>query len=77
MERNYVPTSNFTYADVDGNILYMWNARVPERPDDGTNYLLDIPADAKHIWTRILKVKSLPRLLNPSGGYTQNCNNPP
>ena len=24
------PTSNYTYADADGNILYLWNARIPE-----------------------------------------------
>ncbi len=77
MERNYVPTSNFTYADVDGNVLYMWNARIPERLDDGTNYRLDVPGDPKYVWTKLLKVAKLPHLLNPAGGYIQNCNNPP
>ena len=31
LRRNYVPTSNFTYADADGNIQYFWNARLPVR----------------------------------------------
>ena len=43
MRRNHVPTSNFTYADADGNILYFWNARLPVR-SDGRDYRLDIEA---------------------------------
>ena len=78
MDRNMVPTSNFTYADAAGNIMYMWNARTPVRPDDGTDYSLDLPADTgRYVWKKMLKPSLFPRLLNPSGGYTQNCNNPP
>jgi len=78
MKRNYVPTSNFTYADAEGNILYVWNARVPKRLDDGTSYELDVPGDTdKYVWKKLVKFARLPRLLNPSGGYIQNCNNPP
>lgn len=78
MERNMVPTSNFTYADADGNIMYMWNARIAERPADGTDYSLDVPAaTGKYVWKKMLKPRSFPRLVNPAGGYTQNCNNPP
>ena len=78
MNRNYIPTSNFTYADVEGNILYQWNARVPKRLDDGTSYELDVPGDTdKYVWKKLVKFARLPRLLNPSGGYIQNCNNPP
>lgn len=78
MDRNMVPTSNFTYADSAGNIMYMWNARIPERRDDGTDYTLDVPADtSKYIWKKLIKPSAFPKLINPSGGYTQNCNNPP
>ncbi len=78
MDRNMVPTSNFTYADADGNIMYMWNARIPQRLDDGTDYSLDVPAATnKYVWKKMLAPRSFPRLLNPSGGYSQNCNNPP
>lgn len=77
MRHNLVPTSNFTYADVDGNILYYWNARVPVRAD-GRDYRLDVdatvPAD---LWTRMHAIDDFPRLLNPPGGYVQNANNPP
>jgi acyl-homoserine-lactone acylase len=74
---NLVPTSNFTYADADGNILYLWNGRVPQRVD-GRDYRLDVDASGRRdIWNRLHDVDDLPRLLNPPGGYIQNANNPP
>jgi acyl-homoserine-lactone acylase len=74
---NLVPTSNFTYADVDGNILYQWNGNVPVRAAGG-DYTLDVPAAARRdVWSRIHALDDLPRLLNPPGGYIQNANNPP
>ena len=72
------PTSNYTYADADGNILYLWNARIPKRPQDGTSYDLDVPGGtAKYVWTSLHPTRDLPQLLNPAGGYIQNANNPP
>jgi acyl-homoserine-lactone acylase len=77
MRQNHVPTSNFTYADADGNILYLWNARLPVRRDD-IDYRLDVPAASSHeIWTRLHRLDDFPRLLNPPAGYVQNANNPP
>jgi acyl-homoserine-lactone acylase len=74
---NYVPTSNFTYADADGNILYQWNGQVPVRKP-GLDYRLDVPArSTADLWTALHPVDALPRLLNPPGGYIQNANNPP
>ena len=74
---NYVPTSNFTYADADGNILYLWNGQLPLR-DESKDYRLDVPADRPaDIWTRLHPVGDLPRALNPRGGYIMNSNNPP
>jgi acyl-homoserine-lactone acylase len=77
MRERYVPTSNFTYADVDGNILYLWNARLPRRLDDGSSYALDVPGEPKYLWRGFHELDELPRLLNPPGGYVQNANNPP
>jgi acyl-homoserine-lactone acylase len=77
LRRNLVPTSNFTYADADGNILYVWNARVPVRRD-GVDSRLDVAAAGRRdVWTKLHDVEHLPRLLNPPGGYIQNANNPP
>lgn len=77
LRRNYVPTSNFTYADADGNVLYLWNARLPVRRD-GADYRLDVPAaSSRDVWARLHGVDDFPRMLNPPGGYVQNANNPP
>src|SRR5688500_16896985 len=78
MSQALVPTSNFTYADADGNILYLWNARLPKRPDAAADYSLDVPGDtAKMFWQGLHALADLPQLLNPPGGYVQNVNNPP
>ena len=78
MKMNLLNYSNFTYADADGNILYFWNAQIPKRVDDGTSYDLDVPAaTSKYVWQSLHPITDFPQLLNPKGGYTQNCNNPP
>ena len=77
MRRNLVPTSNFTYADADGNIVYAWNARLPRRRDGG-DYRLDVAAtSSRDLWSTLHDFDDFPRLLNPPGGYVQNANNPP
>jgi len=74
---NYVPTSNFTYADADGNVLYLWNGQLPVR-DESKDYRLDIPASrSTDLWSRLHPVDDLPRILNPRGGYVMSSNNPP
>ena len=76
--RGLTVTSNYTYADVDGNILYAWNARLPRRPDPAADYTLDVPGETGRLfWKGIHKLTDLPWLLNPPGGYIQNANNPP
>src|SRR6185436_16156195 len=69
--------SNFTYADRDGNILYQWNAHIPKRAEAGVSYELDVPGETKYLWRGLHPLSDFPKLLNPSGGYIQNCNNPP
>lgn len=77
LRQNFVPTSNFTYADADNNILYVWNGRVPVRKD-GVDYRLDVEATTSaDLWARLHDVDDYPRALNPPGGYIQNANNPP
>jgi acyl-homoserine-lactone acylase len=78
MSTRFSPESNFTYADADGNILYLWNSRIPKRVEDGTDYGLDVPGGTKkYVWNDLHPTRDLPQLLNPPGGYIQNANNPP
>jgi acyl-homoserine-lactone acylase len=78
LDRNLIPTSNFTYADAEGNVLYQWNARLPKRIDRGTSYEVDVPGETRqYFWQGLHRVHDLPRLLNPIGGAVQNANNSP
>jgi acyl-homoserine-lactone acylase len=78
MSTRFSPESNYTYADADGNILYLWNSRIPRRVQDGTSYELDVPgATKKYVWKELHPTRDLPQMLNPPGGYIQNANNPP
>jgi acyl-homoserine-lactone acylase len=69
--------SNFTYADADGNIFYVWNAMHPDRPHafegDQVAHAVERASEA---WQRILPFEALPQLLNPPGGYLRNENDP-
>lgn len=70
--------SNFTYADADGNILYVWNAAVPALPHPTGADTMAIPArTTADIWTRYVPFDSLPQVLNPPGGYVRNENDAP
>jgi acyl-homoserine-lactone acylase len=71
-------TSNFTYADRDGNIYYLWNAALPLLPHPVVDDTVAVPAsETRQVWTRYVPFDSLPQVLNPKGGYVHNENNSP
>lgn len=71
-------TSNFTYADRDGNIFYVWMAGAPVLPHPaGGDTLAILATRADQVWSRLVPFDSLPQLLNPVGGYTHNENDSP
>jgi acyl-homoserine lactone acylase PvdQ len=58
--RRLAVASNYTYADVDGNILYAWNARLPHRSDTSINYSLDVPGDTgRFFWKGVHRLRDL------------------
>lgn len=78
MRMHAIDASNYTYADADGNIFYVWNAKQPVLPHPVSRGLLGVPAaSSADVWTRLLPWDSLPQLQNPVGGYLQNANDPP
>lgn len=70
-------SSNVTYADADGNIFYIWNASIPDRPHqagDDTTAIHVTKSD--QMWHSIVEWDALPQLENPQGGYLRNENDP-
>ena len=77
-----IPSTNFLYADEAGNIAYVYNAALPERPAE---------VDGKRVnWRGVLDGSNpalltqgtvdfarLPKYLNPGSGWLYNSNNEP
>jgi acyl-homoserine-lactone acylase len=71
-------TSNFTYADVDGNIFYVWNASLPSLPHPPGGDTTAIPVKrTQDAWSHYVPFDSLPQVLNPTWGYVHNENDAP
>lgn len=69
--------SNLTYADADGNIFYVWNGTIPDRPHDASPDTVAIHVErSDQMWHKILAWEKLPMLKNPAGGYVRNENDP-
>jgi acyl-homoserine-lactone acylase len=67
--------SNFTYADAEGNIFYLWNASLPNLPHPPGEDERAIPASrTSDVWVDSIPFEQLPTLKNPPGGYIQNSN---
>jgi acyl-homoserine-lactone acylase len=79
LRRLQVPMFNVLYADRDGHVLYVFNARVPRRAG-GTyqDWSGVVPGTSSaNLWTDILRYDELPRIADPATGWLQNANDPP
>ncbi len=77
MRMQAISSSNYTYADRAGNIFYVWNAKLPALPHDPKR-LEPVPVRRSgEVWRSLVPFDALPQLLNPSGGYLRNENDPP
>lgn len=72
-----IPMFNLIYADREGNIFYLWNGTVPDLPHEAHRDEAVRASTSEDIWTRFHSIAELPQVLNPKGGYVQNCNDPP
>ena len=77
--RMAIPSTNFIYADKDGNIAYVYNAAIPDRPRDvEANWRGILPGDRSDlIWHGAVDYAEIPKLINPSSGWLYNSNNEP
>jgi acyl-homoserine lactone acylase PvdQ len=65
---------NVMGADVQGNIFYVRNGRVPRR-SAGFDWSRPVPGHSKATdWQGFHPLTDLIRIVNPSTGYMQNCN---
>ena len=72
-----ISQSNYTYADVDGNIFYVWNGMIPDLPiPSGGDTSAVFASSSKDMWSSIIPFDQLPILENPIGGYLHNENDP-
>ncbi|MFN7209739.1 MAG: penicillin acylase family protein, partial [Aggregatilineales bacterium] len=69
-----VPSQNFLYADVDGNIGYVLPGRVPIRAADHDGLTPVDGSTRRYVWQGYLPYEHMPRLLNPERGYIVAAN---
>ncbi len=74
-----MPFWNVMYADVKGNIFYLFNGHVPVRAHGDWAYWQDlVPGDdSSNLWSTVHPYEDLPKTLNPDTGWLQNANDPP
>ncbi|NRB62511.1 MAG: acylase [Saprospiraceae bacterium] len=74
-----IPFFNIMYADVEGNIFYMFNGKVPVRSEDAWDFWRGVvPGDRSDlIWQDYHTYDDLPKVKNPEQGWLQNANDPP
>ncbi|TFH35798.1 MAG: penicillin acylase family protein, partial [Anaerolineales bacterium] len=69
-----VPSQNFVYADVDGNIGYQTPGRIPIRA--AGNGTMPSPGwTGTHEWLGYIPFEELPSAFNPPSGYIATANN--
>jgi len=77
MRMQAITSSNYTYADDQGNIFYIWNASIPDLPNpSGKDTSAVEVSNSSQVWKRPHYFDQLPQLLNPKGGYLHNENDP-
>jgi acyl-homoserine-lactone acylase len=77
MQMLELPLFNVIYADVHGDIFYVYNGIVPKR-DPSFDWTKPVDgSDPRTEWQGIHPFDDLPQVVNPESGYVQNCNSTP
>jgi acyl-homoserine-lactone acylase len=77
MRMNALPMFNVGYADREGHIFYVYNARLPVRAE-GYDWSGIVPGNtSRTLWTESLPFDRLPQVRDPPSGFVQNCNSSP
>lgn len=78
LRRLQVPIFTVIYADRDGHVLSLFNGQAPVRPAGVEEWEQPVAGDTSAtLWTDIHPYEDLPRVVDPPGGWVQNCNSAP
>ena len=80
MAMQQLPLFNTMYGDRAGHIMYLYNAALPLRdPADERFWRGLVPGnDSALIWSSaVVPYAELPKVIDPPGGWVQNCNDSP
>ncbi|WP_339738829.1 penicillin acylase family protein [uncultured Maricaulis sp.] len=77
MEINAISSLNAVYADREGHIAYVYNARMPVR-GEGYDWLQYLPGDRSElIWDEYLPLTAMPIYTDPDSGWLLSANQTP
>ncbi len=78
LDNQGIPCTNIVYADREGNIFFVSNAKIPRR-DTSYNWREVLPGNSTELlWNKgYYKFEQLPQITNPSSGFVFNTNNTP
>ncbi len=77
LAENEILSFNMVYADKNGNIGEVYNAKMPDRIE-GPNWLEILPGDdSRLIWTGYRDHSDLPQIYNPPSGWLFSANSTP
>lgn len=81
LRRMQIPLFNILYADRAGNVMFLDNGILPRRSDGDLKFWSGlVPGDrSATLWdpADLHGYDELPKVINPPGGFVQNCNDPP
>ena len=80
MRMQQLPIFHTMYADRDGHIMYVYNAAPPVRTHGNHAYWNGVvPGDRSDLIStgKIVPFDELPQVIDPPGGWVQNCNDSP
>ncbi|NNU16484.1 acylase [Parvularcula sp. ZS-1/3] len=77
MRMQAIPSTNFVYADREGNIAYLYNAKFPKRSPD-IDWEGVLPGNSSEfLWEEYEPFEAQPYYVNPDSGWLVNANNTP